>query len=73
MEGMVAARDSRLLWRGAALCSLAAALSTTTKLPPRVRHGVLPPRRKSPVTTAGASRAAQNTERWESPGVSSMV
>ena len=29
-------------------------------------YGVLLPFRKSPVTTAGASRAARKTERWES-------
>ena len=66
MEGMVAARDGRLLWRGAALCSLAAALSTTTKLPPRVCHGVLPLLGKSPSPPLGRGAPRANTERWES-------
>ena len=69
MEGMVAARDGRALAVsvvGAALVRPSSPPVQTTKLPPRVRHGVLLPFRKSPVTTAGAPRAARKTERWES-------
>ena len=72
MEGMLAARDGRLLWRGAAPRSLAAALRTTTKLPPRVRHGVLPPLGKGPSPPLGRRASAQRrgAEALPSLGVS---
>ena len=63
MEGMLAARDGRLLslWWG---CP--SRFSGSPPLPILQCYGVLLLFRISPATTAGASRAARKTERWES-------